>query len=140
MNVWLALSWGSDRHSPTAWDWFLSLKNEEPLYCRITQVGLLRLLTTSAVMGDDCLTVRRAWGVYDQWLRDPRVDFRREPPEMDELFRHASAPFSTKAAPKALGDCYLLAISQGLQARLVTFDGGLANLAEKASASPVLLT
>jgi len=72
INVWLALSWGGHPHSSTAWNWFRALVDDDVLFCRFTQIGLLRLLTTKAVMGQDCLTVRKAWRVYDGWLRDRR--------------------------------------------------------------------
>lgn len=91
-------------------------------------------------MGADCLTVKKAWGVYDRWLRDPKVEMRREPPEVDELFRQATAPFGQMSSPKALGDCYLLAVSQSLGATLVTLDGGLLHLARKMNQEAFLLT
>jgi predicted nucleic acid-binding protein len=56
---------------------------------------------------------------------------RREPVEVVELFRAATASFARRAAPKALGDCYLLALAQALGSTLVTFDAGLADLAAK---------
>jgi uncharacterized protein len=139
INVWLALSWGSHPHSATAWKWFRSWGQGEVLYCRLTQIGLLRLITTKAVMGDDCLTVRRAWGVYDQWLQDPKVGFRHEPAELDSLFRRATAQFSHTSAPKALGDCYLLALAASLHATLVTLDGGLSAMADRLKLDTVLL-
>jgi hypothetical protein len=140
INVWLALSWGSHPHSATAWNWFRSLADDELLYCRLTQIGLLRLLTTKAVMGNDCLTVKKAWGVYDRWLRDPKVEFRHEPAEVDGFFRHATVHLSQVSAPKALGDCYLLALSHASNATLVTLDIGLSNLASKINQDAILLT
>jgi uncharacterized protein len=139
INVWLSLSWGSHPHSALAWKWFRSLGDDEVVYCRFTQIGLLRLLTTSAVMGGDCLTVRKAWAVYDRWLEDPKVEFRHEPPEAASLFRLATSGFSRTSAPKALGDCYLLALSQAANATLVTFDKGLSNLAGKIGHHALLL-
>jgi hypothetical protein len=111
----------------------------EVSFCRLTQLGLLRLLTTSAVMGEDCLSVKAAWAVYDRWWRDPRVSFRWEPVELDALFRQATIPVSRTPAPKALGDCYLLALSQAAGASLVTFDGALASLADKTHHKVILL-
>lgn len=140
INVWLSLSWGSHPHSATAWTWFRSLKHEELLYCRLTQIGLLRLLTTKAVMGDDCLTVKKAWGVYDRWLRAPGVEFRREPAEVDDLFRQATARLPQSSSPKALGDCYLLAMSEASNAILVTLDRGLSQIAGESDREVILLT
>jgi hypothetical protein len=138
-NVWLALSWGSHPHSTIAWHWFRSLETDTVLYCRLTQIGLLRLLTTHAVMGDDCLTVKGAWAVYDRWRSDPKVEFRHEPAEVEVLFRQATAHFSRSSAPKALGDCYLLALGQALHATLVTLDGAVSDLAGKLDQDAILL-
>ena len=80
-------------------------------------------------MGEDCLTIKGAWQVYDQWLLDPRVEIRREPVEVDDLFRRATAAFSSESAPKALGDCYLVALGQALNAIVVTLDRGLSKQA-----------
>jgi hypothetical protein len=64
-------------------------------------------------------------------LLDPKVEKRREPADVDRLFRRATAPFSHMSSPKALGDCYLLALSQATNATLVTLDNGLFDLAGK---------
>jgi predicted nucleic acid-binding protein len=85
------------------------------------------------------MTVKRAWDVSDRWLQDSRVGLRREPDELGELFRAATAPFALRAAPKALGDCYLLALSQAFASTLVTFDAGLADLAAKRRHPVVLI-
>jgi len=90
-------------------------------------------------MSHDCLTVRQAWAVYDRWLEDPKVEFRREPAEVDELFRQAAEPVWRTAAPKALGDCYLSALSRACGATLVTFDTGLYRLATRQGGQATLL-
>ena len=72
-------------------------------------------------MGDNCMTVEDAWRVYDKWLRESIVGFCHEPAELDSLFRLATAPVSRLSSLKALGDCYLLAVSQAANATLVTF-------------------
>jgi predicted nucleic acid-binding protein len=50
-----------------------------------------------------------------------------------------TAPPAGVSAPKAMGDCYLLALSQATGSTLVTFDAGLAALARKAHLDVVLL-
>jgi uncharacterized protein len=139
LNVWLALSWAGHLHSPEAWRWFRSIPANEVLFCRWTQIGLLRLLTTQAVMGDDCLTVKKAWSVYDQWLCDPKVGMTREPAEVDDLFRHSTAAFAQKSSPKALGDCYLLAFARALRSTIVTLDGGMCDSARRLKQEAILL-
>ena len=34
----------------------------------MTIVGILRLLTNPAVMGEHPLTLQKSWSVYDRWL------------------------------------------------------------------------
>jgi hypothetical protein len=133
------LSYGSHIHSASAWKWYKSLNDDEVFFCRFTQLGLLRLLTTAAVTRIDCSTVQEAWRIYDGWLREPLVNFCYEPHDVDALFRLATAPVSRLSSPKALGDCYLLAISQAANATLVTFDAGLSGLGAKLHCDVVLL-
>jgi predicted nucleic acid-binding protein len=104
-----------------------------------TQIGLLRLLATSAVMGKDVRTIGEAWTVYDRWLEDSRVEIRQETVELDAAFRAATRPVSRLSSPKALGDCYLLAVSRVTDTTLVTFDRGLASACQKSSQRVTLL-
>jgi hypothetical protein len=139
LNVWLALSWAGHVHSDAAWAWFSRQRNSRFFFCRLTQLGLLRLLATSAIMGKDVLTIGEAWKVYDRWLEDSRVGIRRESSELDAAFREATRPVSRLSSPKALGDCYLLAVAQILDATLVTLDQGLASACRKARQPVTLL-
>jgi len=130
LNVWLALSVGGHRHSAEAWSWVGLLRPEARLiFSRYTQVGLLRLLTNQSAMGRQTLTLRKAWGVYDRWLNDLRVEFYPEPRGLEAGFREATAPFAGKAASKWVGDCYLLAYARQCRAALATFDKALYGLA-----------
>jgi len=126
-------------HSETAWTWFSRQEDNRFNFCRLTQLGLLRLLATSAVMGKDVRTIGEAWRVFDRWLEDSRVGIRQEPFDLDVAFRAATRPLSRLASPKALGDCYLRAVSQAIDATLVTFDRGLASACHKARQRVVLL-
>jgi hypothetical protein len=78
------------------------------IFSRFTQLGLIRLLTNNAVMGDKTLTLGEAWTVYDRWLQDPRVEFYPEPRNMDAGFRLATEPFAARTASKWVGDCWHL--------------------------------
>ena len=139
LNVWLALSVAGHSHSGDAWSWANLLPRETRLiFCRYTQIGLLRLLTNQAVMGEQTLTLRKAWSVYDRWLADPRVDFYPEPRDADAEFRRVTETFGTKPASKWIGDSWLLASSNGLQSTLVTFDKALYQQARKQGYSAVM--
>jgi hypothetical protein len=90
-------------------------------------------------MGPDVLTVGAAWKVYDRWLEDSRIGIRQEPLELNAAFRAATLSISRLSSSKAIGDCYLLAVSQVMDATLVTFDGALASAGRKAGTAVVLL-
>ena len=132
LNVWLALSVSGHRHNAEAWNWLSMMSHEGRLiFSRYTHIGLLRLLTNPSAMGDQTLTLHKAWDVYDRWLNDPRVEFYPEPRGLDAGFRQATAPFARKPASKWVGDCYLLAYAKQSHAALVTFDQALCDLARK---------
>ena len=138
LNVWLALSWSSHQHSSVVWKWRNQHTESELVFCRFTQLGLLRLLTTRAVMGADCQTLEGAWAVYQRWLNDPWVGFHHEPLTVDELFYHFVKPYFHSASPKLVADCYLLAFSKSIGATLVTLDKAIPLLAKEID-QPVLL-
>ena len=132
LNVWLALSVAGHSHSTAAWNWLAGLTGDSRLiFSRYTQVGLLRILTNQAAMGQKTLALQKAWDVYERWLDDPRVEFYPEPRGMDAAFREATAPFAAKPASKWVGDCYLLAYARQSDASLVTFDKALLEIARK---------
>jgi len=91
------------------------------------------------VMGKDVQTIGEAWKVYDRWREDSRVGIRQEPFELDVAFRSATRSVSRLSSPKALGDCYLLAVSQVTDSTLVTFDRGLGSMCRKARQRVTLL-
>ncbi len=139
LNVWMALSVPEHQHQEDAWNWFRGQTHDTRLvFSRFTQMGLLRLLTNSAAMGDRILTLGKAWEVYDSWQQDPRVELYVEPRDLDAAFRESTAPFSGKPASQWVGDCYLLAFAKNSRATLVTFDLALADLARKQHCPVVL--
>jgi uncharacterized protein len=67
INVWLALTYEGHVHHTSAVNWFTTLSDDSGLiFCRFTQLGLLRLLTTGAIMGDEVMTQPEAWAAYDR--------------------------------------------------------------------------
>jgi uncharacterized protein len=121
VNVWIALTSERHIHHAIAARWFTSLDEDSRLcFCRITQISLLRLLTTQAVMGAEVMTQREAWLIYDRWLDDPRIAFLDEPSGLEQAFRSHSR--GRIPAPKEWADSYLLAFAALSGLRLVTFD------------------
>jgi toxin-antitoxin system PIN domain toxin len=124
INVWVALTYEGHVHHTAAAAWFAELPPDLTLaFCRFTQLGLLRLLTTAAVMSDEVMTQPRAWAAYDRWLQDARVMFVDEPPEIEQRFR--SLTRRRQPATKDWADSFLAAFATAGQLTLVTFDRGL---------------
>jgi toxin-antitoxin system PIN domain toxin len=135
VNVWLALTSPDHQHSPSAWHWYQSLPASAVLvFCRFTQLGLLRLLTTQSVMGEGTLTQWHAWKAYDRWIEDAGAEFAEEPAGVELAFRSLSG--AHQASPKDWADSYLTAFSAVSSIPLVTFDRALAAKARGA----ILLT
>jgi hypothetical protein len=128
VNVWLALSSPDHQHSSQAWTWYRALPEQVVLtFCRHTQLGLLRLLTTQSVMGLGTLNQRQAWQAYDRWIEEAGSEFTKEPEGLEALFRSLSG--GEQASPKEWADAYLAAFSQVAEMTLVTFDRALAGKA-----------
>ena len=124
INVWVALTYEGHAHHRKAATWFVTLRPDVSLvFCRLTQLGLLRLLTTKAVMGDEVMTQPHAWAAYDRWLQDPRVELADEPAEIEARFRVLTR--LRQPATKDWADSYLAAFATVGQLTLVTFDRGL---------------
>jgi toxin-antitoxin system PIN domain toxin len=122
-NVWLALLWGRHAHSETARLWFEKAGDEQFLFCRFTQLTVLRLLTTEAIMGKDARTMSEAWGLWDRVWADSRIAFLAEPDGLEKEFRSRSRLPSR--SPKVWADAYLLAFASVAGLKLVTFDRSL---------------
>ena len=130
LNIWLALSLRTHQHYSQAWNWLGGVPAGSRIaFARYTHLGMLRLLTNASVMGENVVTLKQAWAVYDRWLEDPRVEFYQEPKDLDAGIREATAPFGDRPASKWIGDCYLLAYAKQSDSALVTFDRALFDLA-----------
>jgi toxin-antitoxin system PIN domain toxin len=123
INVWLALAWERHAQAESARNWFEQTEGEQFLFCRFTQLGFLRLLTTQAVMGKDVKTMVGAWEVYDEWCADDRVGFLPEPGGLDRGLKDLTR--IRHASPKAWADAYLAAFASAASLKLVTFDKSL---------------
>jgi len=124
INVWVALTYEGHAHHANAAGWFATLSRDATfVFCRFTQLGLLRLLTAEAVMSDEVVTQPQAWAAYDRWLKDPRVELVEEPAEIETRFRALTR--LRQPATKDWADSYLAAFAAVGQLTLVTFDCGL---------------
>jgi uncharacterized protein len=131
INVWVALTYEGHVHHRAAATWYAALAPDTMLvFCRFTQLGLLRLLTTSAVMGDEVMTQPQAWAAYDRWFTDPRVAFADEFPDLEPRFRALTR--RRQPATRDWADSFLAAFATAGQLTLVTFDRGLRGKARSA--------
>lgn len=131
VNVWVALHHLAHEHHKVALGWYEALPPQTKLvYCRQTQLGLFRLLTNETVMGDEALTQRECWELYQKWLRGGGAYLLAEPEGIGVAFerRSCSNSFSTKA----WSDAYLAAFAETGRMTLVTFDRALAGTVEGA--------
>ena len=88
VNVWLALTLDTHDHFSVATAWLESLSLPlELVFCRFTQLSLLRLLTQRSVAGPATLSQRQAWVAYDRWLKRGGAVFMDEPLGLEVEFR-----------------------------------------------------
>ena len=127
INVWVALASDRHVHHGRATDWFTTGHEASTAFCRVTQMGFLRLLTNSHVMGDDVLNQRQAWGVYKQLTNDPRVVFALEPPDIEPLWKKLTQ--SAFAATGLWTDAYIAALALLHNFHVVSFDRGFRKIA-----------
>jgi uncharacterized protein len=124
INVWLALTFDSHVHHPSAKTWFDGLPNDAVCYfCRLTQQGFLRLATNPSVFGKHALSLPDAWAKYDILLSDPRIAFAEEPAGLEPHWRAFTQHHSF--SPKVWNDAYLAAFAVSGNIELVTFDKSL---------------
>ncbi len=118
------MTYGGHVHHNLAKTWFEELDMEARVcFCRFTQLSLLRLLTTQAVMGaDEVMSQSEAWDAYDRWLADGRIIFLGESPEIDAAFRSLSDQLYP--SPKTWADSYLAAFAAVSDLQFVTLDRG----------------
>jgi toxin-antitoxin system PIN domain toxin len=119
VGVWLAAVWGRHVHNRVAAQWF-DQQTDDLIFCRITRMSLLRLLSNPAVMGDDVLTRSAAWRTIDQLWADDRVLWADEPTELEAVLRAFSA--RDDHSHKLWTDDYLAAFAQTSDASLATLD------------------
>jgi hypothetical protein len=126
VNLWIGLTSNRHIHHARAKAWLEGIEDARIAFCRITELGFLRLLTNQHVMGEDVLLPRQAWLVYDAWRMDPRVDLLAEPSGFNERWRELGERIA--GGPNAWTDAYLAAFAAISNATLVTFDRRLNTL------------
>lgn len=122
VNFWLALVFESHRFHASARDWMLAVAPRCVVFCRVTQLGFLRLATNLKAFPTGAVSMSRAWQIYNQLSLDDRVGFAEEPELVEEQLRLLTQrqSFSTTVWT----DAYLAAFAQSVNSELVSFDRG----------------
>lgn len=118
--VWTAALWEKHTHHVVAKRWLDGRDDEELIFCRVTEMAVLRLLSNPAVMRDDVVSRRHAWNIVVELQQDPRVRFLQEPAGLAPLW----IAFSKRddSSHQLWTDDYLAAFAQAAHADLVTLD------------------
>ena len=120
VNVWIAMYSPGHIHYPAAVDWF-NRSNDRIAFCRVTQMGFLRLLTNRHVMGANVMTPARAWRAFDDLLQNTKIFFAEEPLDLAAWRTIMHRP---EAGLNAWTDAYLAAFAIGSRFTIVSFDRG----------------
>lgn len=123
VNVWLALVFSDHVHHHSSLAWFENVGAGEALFCRITQMALLRHLTNRAIMGKFVLGQKDAWKSYDALCRDERVAFLDEPQGIEQVWRRLTS--SRDPHHSVWTDAYLAAFAICARIPFSTLDRGL---------------
>lgn len=124
VNIWLALTLSGHSHHPAARTWLDAQETPANIYfCRATQQGLVRLLTTAEVLagyGIPPLTNRAAWAVVESFMADERIAFANEPIDVEDAWK-ALAIRDTNS-PKLWMDAWLAAFAMRSGYQMITTD------------------
>lgn len=123
VNVWIALAVAEHVHHGQATAWAEAAASDLVAFCRVTQMGFLRLLTNRHVMGGNELTAARAWGLLDSFYQDAGIVFLEEPAGLEAQWRALTRHSLT--GKNMWTDAYLAAFAEAAEHTLVTFDAGL---------------
>jgi len=120
VSVWVALTYDRHLDHSLVRRWFDAAEDGRLFFCRISQLGLLRLLTNSALMGGDVLSQQEAWRTYDRARSHPRVGFQAEPEAFEAQFRKLTQ--SPHPRTKHWSDAYLAALALTSDLHVITLD------------------
>jgi hypothetical protein len=129
INVWLALAVQEHPHHEAARRYWAEVQARAGAglpgapslwFCRVSMLGLVRLLCQPKVVGEGALTLPSAFALYRQFRAVPQVGLLAEPPGCDERLQ---ALVTAGTLPTRLWtDAYFAALAQASALRLVTFD------------------
>ena len=125
LNVWLALADPDHEHHARAKRYWEKESASRLAFCRVTMLGLLRLLTNRKVMRNAPFTPDQAWLAYRSFLALPEVSFLPESSAAESQM--AAWTDSPTFASGRWTDAWLAAVAASARCRLVSFDADFRN-------------
>lgn len=122
VNFWVALADDAHTHHAAARAWFDAVADRSLVFCRLSQMGFLRVLSSPAVTRG-VVTPEAAWLAYETFLSDSRVTFEQEPEGIEARWQSMTTGPS-KPLIGAWTDTYLAAFALERGHSFVTFDQG----------------
>lgn len=119
VNVWLALAATQHPHHAAAAAYWAGHDGRRIWFCRITMLGLVRLLANPKVMGDQALDLKLSLAAYQRFAALPEVGWHAEPTDCSAKLQQMLA---TDLPARFLTDAYLAAFAASAGLRMVTFD------------------
>ena len=124
VNIWLALAISGHSHHMAARSWLDQQEDTASIFfCRTTQQGLLRLLTTVEVMAGygmpSCSNIE-AWDAMETLMADERISFAHEPADIEAAWKTYARRESS--SPKLWMDAWLAAFALRSGLQMVTTD------------------
>ena|SRR5258707_12930729 len=123
VNVWIAVAYDAHVHHAPATAWFEAIEADKIVFCRVTELAFLRLLTNPRVMTDkDVRTYSEAWTGLDTLYKDTSVGFAEEPEGLERAWRNNTHHHNTGA--NFWTDAYLAGFAAAAGYTIVTFNRG----------------
>jgi toxin-antitoxin system PIN domain toxin len=135
VNVIFPILLSRHEHRDAALQWFDTVAAGQFALCRLTRLGVLRLLTNAQVMGPDVLAPAHAFQALTVLETDERAVLLHEPDGLDAELKRLIA--RKVATPNLWSDAYLAAFARIAGLKLVSFDRGFRKFD---GLDPVLLT
>jgi uncharacterized protein len=126
LNVWIALINGNHVHHAQAAQFWQS-EASEMAFCRVTQLGFLRLTTNKLVMNEEPFTPKQAWAAYEELISQPRIVFCDESAALPAQFKRYTLQSRLTAGDWT--DAYLASFAKTSGCTLVSFDAGFSRFA-----------
>ena len=119
VNVWLALAVNQHPHHDAAAAYWRGPEVGPVWFCRVTMLGLVRLLSNPKVMGEQALDLKQSLATYHRFAALPEIGWHAEPSDCGDQLQKL---VSTDLPARLLTDAYLAAFAKSARLRRVTFD------------------